>query len=322
MNIEEMIDEAMRKIAKSSEERNKATNQSIAFTSGTLAPKEPVRSKEFDDLFESVKWLKLIKHPSVILIIGNRGSGKSVVGYKILEYMRWQGKIYVVGLPEKARKILPDWIGCIPSLEDAPPDSIILIDESYLSLHARSSSSQHAREISNLINLSRQRGQTLIFVSQEARQIDKNIASSANIVVIKNPGILQIDFERVQFRKLLAEATKMFAAIDKDKNKWSYVYAPEAYFAGMMENSLPSFWTPSLSKAYADAKPTAEVRTPTKTTREERITKVRDLRKQGFSLGEIAKIQGISKSTAKNYLDSYPYQKNQKYGRPDNIYKK
>jgi len=144
----------------------------------------------------------------------------------------------VVGLPEKARKILPDWIGSIPALEDAPPDSIILIDESYLSLHARSSSSQHARDSSNLINLSRQRGQTLIFVSQEARQIDKNIASSANAVIIKNPGILQIDFERVQFRKLLAEATKMFAAIDKDKNKWSYVYAPEASFAGMME--IPS----------------------------------------------------------------------------------
>jgi hypothetical protein len=316
MNIEEMIDEAMKKIAKSSEERNKTMNQSFTFTSETLVPKEPVKSKEFDDLFESVKWLRLIKHPCVILIIGNRGSGKSALSYKILEYMRWQGKMYVVGLPEKARKILPDWIGSIPALEDAPPDSIILIDESYLSLHARSSSSQHSREISNLINLSRQRGQTLIFVSQEARQIDMNIASSANMVIIKNPGILQMDFERVQFRKLLAEATRMFAAIDKDKNKWSYVYAPEANFVGMMENSLPSFWTPGLSKAYADAKPTTEVKTPMKTTREERITKVRDLRKQGFSLGEIAKMQGISKSTTKNYLDSYPYRKKLKIWPP------
>jgi hypothetical protein len=302
MNFDEIIKQMSENFTKELKERISVTNQQ-------LLPEAPLKNKEFDDLFESVKWLRLIKHPCVILIIGNRGSGKSALSYKILEYMRWQGKIYVVGLPEKARKILPDWIGSIPALEDAPPDSIILIDESYLSLHARSSSSQHAREISNLINLSRQRGQTLIFVSQEARQIDKNIASSANAVIIKNPGILQIDFERVQFRKLLAEATKMFAAIDKDKNKWSYVYAPEVNFAGMMENSIPNFWTPSLSKAYADSKPTTKVRTPTKTTREDRITKVRDLRKQGFSLGEIAKIQGISKSTVKNYLDSYPYKK-------------
>ena len=309
MNFDELINQLSENFTKELKEKISVTNQPFTSAPNLVAPKAPVKNKVFDDLFESVKWLKLIKHPCVILIIGNRGSGKSALSYKLLEYMRWQGKIYVVGLPEKARKILPDWIGSIPALEDAPPDSIILIDESYLSLHARSSSSQHARDSSNLINLSRQRGQTLIFVSQEARQIDKNIASSANAVIIKNPGILQIDFERVQFRKLLAEAIKMFAAIDKDKNKWSYVYAPEASFAGMMENSLPSFWTPSLSKAYADAKPTTEVRTPRKTTREERITKVRDLRKQGFSLGEIAKIQGISKSTVKNYLDSYPYKK-------------
>jgi hypothetical protein len=309
MDIEKMIDEAMKKMEKSCEETNKAMSQLFTPPTGPISPKDPVKNKEFDDLLQSAKWLGLIKHPCVILIIGNRGSGKSALSYKILEYLRWQGKMYVVGLPEKAGKILPDWIGSIPALEDAPSQAIILIDESYLSLHARSSSSQHSREISNLINLSRQRGQTLIFVSQEARQIDMNVASSANMVVIKNPGILQMDFERVQFRKLLAEATRMFASIDKDKNKWSYVYAPEANFAGMMENSLPTFWTPSLSKAYADAKPTTEVKTPTKTTRAERITRVRELRKQGFSLGEIAKMQGISKSTAKNYLDSYPYRK-------------
>jgi len=152
----------------------------------------------------------------------------------------------------------------------------------------------------------------MIFVSQEARQIDKNIASSANLVVIKNPGIMQLGFERVQFRKILAEATRMFAAIDKDKNKWSYVYSPESNFTGMMQNSLPSFWTPGLSKAYADAKPTGEVKPPKKTTREERIKKAEELHKQGFSLGEIAAMLGVSKSTLMNYLHGYPYQRKPK----------
>ena len=48
----------------------------------------------------------------------------------------------------------------------------------------------------------------------------------------------------------LAEAQRMFAGINKDKNKWAYVFAPESDFIGLRESSLPSFWAPALSKAY------------------------------------------------------------------------
>ncbi|MBN1368501.1 MAG: hypothetical protein JW967_11310, partial [Dehalococcoidales bacterium] len=101
-------------------------------------------------------------------------------------------------------------------------------------------------------------------------------------------------------------------AIDKDKIKWSYVYAPESNFIGMMENSLPAFWSPGLSKAYADAKPSTEVKTPKKITREDKVMKVKELRKIGYSLGEIAKIIGTSKSTVENYLNGYPYRRKRK----------
>jgi len=43
--------------------------------------------------------------------------------------------------------------------------------------------------------LSRQRQQTLIFVSQEAPQVDRNIASSVNVVIFKGLGILKLEFE-------------------------------------------------------------------------------------------------------------------------------
>ena len=272
----------------------------------------PQDTKKTTNFWELGRWLNIIKHSCVIIILGSRGSGKSALGYKILEYLKWTAKIYVVGLPEKARKMLPDWIGCVPSLEDVPPNSIVLVDEAYMMLHARASATQRARELSNLINLSRQKEQTLIFVSQEARQIDKNIASSANIIIIKPPGILQLEFERSQLKKLLAEAKRLFAAIDKDKNKWSYVYAPESNFIGMLENSLPTFWTPGLSKAYADAKPTIEVKPPKKMTREEKANMAKELRAKMYSLGEIAKVLGVSKSTVKNYLDVYPYRMKRK----------
>lgn len=34
---------------------------------------------------------------------------------------------------------------------------------------------------------------------------------------------------------------------------------------------------------------------------------------QGFSLGQIAKILGVSKSTVKNYIDDYPYRSKRRF---------
>ena len=63
-----------------------------------------LQKKPDTDFLELGRWLNIIKHPSVILIVGHRGSGKSALGYKLLEYLRWKGQICVVGLPQKARK--------------------------------------------------------------------------------------------------------------------------------------------------------------------------------------------------------------------------
>ncbi len=242
--------------------------------------------------------------------MGARGSGKSALGYKILEYLRCAADPYVVALPQKARRLLPEWIGSVPSIEDIPQNTIVLIDESYTLFHARTSSFERARTLCNMINLSRQRGITLIFISQESRQVDKNIVSSADIIIFKNPGILQLEFERKELRRIAEKAGKMFAAInDRDKNKWAYVHAPRSNFIGMMENSIPSFWTPGLSKAYADSTPVNEIGIPQKTSWEEKMKQAKELRRQGFSLGQIAKILGVSKSTIKNYIDNYPYRK-------------
>ena len=65
-----------------------------------------------------------------------------------------------------------------------------------------------------------------------------------------------------------------------------------------------------LSKAYAEAKPDTKVQIPTRMTKGEKIKLAGDLRKQGFSLGKIAKIGGVSTFTVKNYVDGYPYKRN------------
>ena len=172
--------------------------------------------------------------------------------------------------------------------------------------HARSSMVAEAKAMSQLVNLSRQREQTLIFVSQEARQVDRNIASSANVVIFKDLGILQLEFDRRELDKIAVQAKQAFAGINGDKRAWSYIYAPDSDFMGLVENSLPTFWKEKLSHIFATG---GEVvaRGPKKTPLTERIERAKELSRQGLSLGKIAKLMGVTKPTIKNYLENYPY---------------
>jgi len=268
----------------------------------------PVRLPPDPQTIETGKWLNLIPHPSNVIILGKRGSGKSALGYRLLEYLRYTAAPYVVALPSEARKLLPDWIGMAASLEDVPPKAVALVDEANIPYHARSSMAAEARTMSQLVNLSRQREQTLIFVSQEARQLDKNIASSANIVILKDLGILQVEFDRREFNKIATEARQVFLTITGDKRRWSYVYSPDNNFIGLMESALPTFWSKKLSHIFATRGPRI-ARAPKKLSLGQRIEKAKELKKQDLSLGQIATLLGVTKPTVKNYLEDYPYKR-------------
>ena len=195
----------------------------------------------------------------------------------------------------------------VASLEDVPPKSIVLVDEAYMPYHARSSMAAKSKAMSQLLNLSRQREQTLIFVTQESRQVDPNITSSANVIIFKKPGILQAEFDRPGLTKIASNAQEAFTTISAgDEKKQSYVYAPDSDFTGLVENSLPTFWTQKLSHIFAAG---GEVITiaPKETPLTERIERAKQLKQQGLSQGQIAKMMGVTRPTIKNYLEGYPY---------------
>jgi len=254
-------------------------------------------------------WREALVHPAVVLILGKRGSGKSALAYRLLELFRYRLTPYVVGAPDPARRLLPDWIGMAPSLDAVPAKSIVLVDEAYLRYHARESQARQSREMSRLLNLSRQREQTLIFVTQEARQVDRNIASSASVVVFKEPGSLQLEFERRELRRIAEQARVAFAAVGKDRTRWSHVFSPDADFSGMIENALPSFWSRKLGRIFAAGQGGETARSPSRITPAERRARANDLRAQGWSYAQIAKALGVSKATAVNYVRGYRYQR-------------
>ena len=201
------------------------------------------------------QWQHLAPHPSVGAIFGRRGGGKSALGYRLLELQRDRAACYVVG-PPSLRKLLPDWIGVVQDMTEVPSDAVVLIDEAYLLLHSRDSMSRTGRSIGPMINLSRQRRLSLIFISQEARQIDVNILSQLDWVAVKEPSELSMEFERGELRRYTEKAQAEFSAIRGDRRPWTWVYSEPADFSGIVKNELASFWRPALSRAFADAGPT------------------------------------------------------------------
>ena len=64
------------------------------------------------------KWLELIPHPSVVEILGRRGSGKSALGHRLLELFRFRSLPYVLGMSQHIIKDLPEWLGVINSPDE------------------------------------------------------------------------------------------------------------------------------------------------------------------------------------------------------------
>ncbi len=297
--------------------RDKASRQlqAGAYTKPSVPPMaQPLQEVAFPDpakvelsppvglteIASDFRWRELAMHPSVILILGKRGSGKSSLGYWLLEQLRTATKPYVIGLPESAVLKLPDWIGIAVSLEEVPPGSTILIDEAYIHFHARNSQTSANKELSQALNLSRQNDQTLIFVTQESRQVDKNLVSVANVVVFKEPSALQVEFERPEVRKIAEKAVVEFRSVGGDRREWSYVFAPQSDHAGLVKNQLPTFWSTGLSKAFGQSKPAADAsrtRKGKKLSIPERRQIVHQKRADGWSNNQIAKFVGVSKAT-------------------------
>lgn len=253
------------------------------------------------------RWREILVHPSVVLLLGKRGSGKSALGYRLLELFRFGLTPYVLGVPTQGRKLLPEWVGIAQGLDEIPAKSIVLVDEAYLRYHSKESLSPASREMSRILNLSRQRDQTFIFVTQEARQVDKNIASSANVVVFKDLGMLQLEFDRPELNRIANQAKQAFTRVAGDMRRWSYVYSPDAGFMDLLENSLPSFWDSRLSRIFAAGAEPSPLQLPKPVTVEQRIQKAKELHQQGLSYSKIAKTLNVTKGTAYNYVNGYPY---------------
>ena len=206
-----------------------------------------------------------VRNANAVLVGGRRGSGKTATIMGLQESLRHVASPYAIGLPAKVAKLLPPWYGLADDPADVPPNSTIYFPESYRFFHSRSTQSQMGRMLSDLINLSRHRGQILFFDVQNTAQLDRIIVSEADLIIMKEPGPFHRGFERPQLRPVMEAARAAFAGIGPHRKKKANLVS-DGDSMQIMENSLPSFWSERLSRMFADAGPVSFSNSKTRTS--------------------------------------------------------
>ncbi len=181
------------------------------------------------------------------LVIGARGSGKSAIGLRMLENAAAKGfRTYAMGFKKET---LPKWIIPVSSPEEVKPNSFLLVDEGGIAFSSRNSMSEANKLLSELLFISRHKDLSVLFITQNSATIEVNTLRQIDYLVLKQPSLLQLDFERKKIRDVYTEAKSGFGRHAGNPGL-AYLYAHN--YRGFISNSLPSFWSAEVSKAYRD----------------------------------------------------------------------
>ncbi len=189
---------------------------------------------------------KLLRSSLIMLIIGKRGSGKTSLGMKLLEFFNHYSdrKCYIMGY---SKTKLPKWMKKIDNVEDAPEGSVLLIDEGAVGYFSRDSMKKANKILSKIMVIARHRGLTLIIATQNSAMIDLNVLRLADSLLFKEPSLLQSRFERKALKDMFEKITPLFKdMVDAEKN----LYVWDDDFEGLLSYDLPPFWSEEISKSY------------------------------------------------------------------------
>ena len=231
-----------------------------------VVPVEEIDAKEID-------WWDILPEPFVVLILGQRGSGKTALGHYLLELFSDQGRrkpAYIIGFPMHKRHLLPPWITPLDELY-FPDNSVVLLHEAHFYLHARRSMADQNIEIDKLITVSRHKNVDIIVETQQSFRLDRNIVAEVDAIIFRLPELMQEKFERPEVRWITEMAKKAFEpyvkeyVVKRDGKivgrfretspevlKKAFIYGKN--YVGMYPHDipLPSYWSDEISRAYGE----------------------------------------------------------------------
>lgn len=215
--------------------------------------------------------LKLFSLPGVGLILGSRRFGKTASAHRIGETLHNRyGVRVMVHLPKSAspeikkriQKILPGYMKVTTKTEEWEKNSVVIYDEASQTAHARRTQSGDAVALDNLIGISGQRNQFLIFICHHTKKLDPNVVREVNFIIWKRPTYAYQLFERDELSDFTMKAFDFFAslrngrkltdAIRKMLKRSNLVLDFNDFRFFSFNNSLPTYWTDGLSNLFED----------------------------------------------------------------------
>jgi len=204
--------------------------------------------------------IDVLRSPSVTILLGKRGEGKTASGMKFLEEANQRGMLcYCVGIPESKWELIPDYIIKTKNLNDVPDDAAVFIDEAYMIAHARESNKKTNRVIAKILGVARQKDWTLLFATHSSMKLDKTIIAGSDNQMFKRQTLLLARFERKEIKEMVSKAYQFFKlkkAQKQDTRKWAIIFSEDNLPDGPIGVTypLPKFWTEKLSKAFRGLK--------------------------------------------------------------------
>lgn len=141
------------------------------------------------------EWTDFLVDPFVALILGQRGSGKTALGHRLLELYgeNTDRQAYILGFPEHLQNQLPSWIEILPPTtgrNDWPEDSVVLVHEAHQLLHARRSQNSENLEVDELVTVSRHGNSVVIFETQQSQRLDRNSVTAVDAIIFREPALM------------------------------------------------------------------------------------------------------------------------------------
>lgn len=188
-----------------------------------------------------------MRHSLIMLITGKRGSGKTALGMKFLEAFNKETKrkCYAIGFD---RSKLPGWMKRAQDPEHVPNNSVVLVDEGAVLYSARDAMKESSKFLSKTMAIARHKGLSLILISQNSAMIDLNVLRLADVILLKEPSLLQSKFERKAIREMYEKVKEKFEAVE-DRRSHVYIWSDD--FEGLVSYGLPEFWSEGISKSFA-----------------------------------------------------------------------
>lgn len=193
-----------------------------------------------DRLFEKLQNLKKIqkrRFDSVFLVVGDETTGKSTIALTCLWWLS-NGKLTTAN-------IAPDAASAIEKLENAPDESVLLIDEGSLMFSSKDTMKKEQRRLLKILNVCGQKKMILCIALPDFFDLNRYIAISRSRFLIKTY-VRKKDLKRGQFMYWGTDSKKKLYEFGK-RHYGSYKW-PRSDWRGTFKNFNP------LGQAYLDLK--------------------------------------------------------------------